>query len=112
MTITQANLDLIINAAQASQLRKSAMTDASGTLAAATTSQLAVAALATRQFLLIQNVSVADLWINEAVAAVIAQPSIKLAAGEKLIFDGTFCPTGAINIIGGTIGQAYVVKQA
>lgn len=111
MAVTQANLDLIINATQASQLRKTTMADASGTLAAASTSQLAVAANAARQFLLIQNVSAADLWINETVAAVLAQPSIKIAAGASLVFDGTFCPTGAINIIGGTISQAYVVKQ-
>lgn len=108
MAITQANIDRLVTWQQ----QKSVMTNRSGTLAAANTSQQVAPAKPTRQYLLIQNVSNADLWVNEFVAAVMNQPSIKLAPNEKLIFDGVFCPTGAIYIIGGTSSQAYTVKEA
>lgn len=91
--------------------RRSNWIDRSGSLAAATTSQQFAPANESRSYLLIQNISAEDLWINETIPAVADQPSIKIAAGATLIFDGPFIPTGALNIIGATLGQKFVVKE-
>lgn len=87
------------------------MTDRSGTITTGGTAQQAAPANASRKFLLLQNVSSADLWFNLGVTAVINQPSIKLAAGEKLPFT-EFVPTDLISIIGATTGQAFTIKEA
>lgn len=83
----------------------------SGTLAAANTSQQPVGTNLNRKYLMIQNISAGDLWVDFGFLAVIGQPSIKLKPDEKLVFDN-FVPTGSVNIIGATLGQAFVVKEA
>jgi hypothetical protein len=92
------------------QIKAAAPANYSGTLAAAATAQQAVPANAARQFLLVQNLSAADLWIQFNVAAVMDQPSIKLAAGEKISFSD-YLPTAFLSIIGGTLGQAFTIWE-
>lgn len=92
-----------------------ALGDGSGTITAGGTSQEVFPADTGRQYLLIQNVSAGDLWINFGIAAVVSQPSIKLAAGAAIEFSaaGTgVVPTSTINIIGATTGQAFTAKEA
>lgn len=87
-------------------------TNRSGTLAAASTSQQVMAANASRRGFMIQNNSSAALWINELGAtAALAQPSIQIAAGATYTSpDGAASPL-AINIIGGTLGQAFTARE-
>lgn len=92
-----------------------ALTDGSGTITTGGTSQVVFTANKGRQYLLIQNVSDADQWVNFGIAAVVSQPSIKLAAGAALEFSaaGTgVIPTDTINIIGATTGKGFTAKQA
>lgn len=86
------------------------LTDRSGTITLGGTAQQAAAANASRKYLFLQNVSAADLWFNLGVTAVVAQPSIKLAAGEKMDFTD-FIPTDLVSVIGGTTGQAFTIKE-
>lgn len=85
-------------------------TNASGTLAAANVSQQLVPQDKTRTILFFQNVSAADLWLREGSAATTAQPSIKVPAGTTFIDKDGICmgKDGAVNVIGGTISQAFV----
>lgn len=92
-----------------------AFTDGSGTITTGGTSQQARPQNLGRQFLFIQNVSTADLWVNFGVAAVQNQPSIKLTPNSAVEFSlgaSGLVPTASVNIVGATTGQAYVVKEA
>jgi hypothetical protein len=89
------------------------LTDRSGTVTAGGTSQELAPAVATRQYLLIQNISAGDLWINFGVAAVTTQPSIKIPPGGSGEWSkgGTgYVPVAAVNVIGATTGQAWAAK--
>lgn len=88
------------------------LTDRSGTIAAGDTAQQLAAANGTRRYLLIQNASGGDLWVDFTTTAVKDQPSIKLAAGASLIMDGSFVTTEIVSIIGATTGQAFTAKEA
>lgn len=92
-----------------------ALGDGSGTITAGGTSQQVFPADTGRQYLLIQNVSDGDLWVNFGIAAVVGQPSIKLLASGSLEFSsaGTgVVPTSTVNIIGATTGKAFTAKEA
>lgn len=89
--------------------------DGSGTITAGATAQQVFTQNTGRQYLLIQNISTGDLWVNFGVTAVQLQPSIKLVAGASVEFSsaGTgVVPTALVSIIGATTGQAFVAKQA
>lgn len=88
-----------------------ALTDRSGTLAAAAVAQQVAAAKSDRKYLLIQNVSTGDLWINFGVSAVQAQPSIKIAAGATFVMDNGFVSSESVSIIGATLSQAFTAKE-
>lgn len=89
------------------------LTDRSGTITAGGTSQQVAAANADRRYLLLQNPSNAagSLWVNFGVAAVQSQPSVELAPGSTLIFEGSFAPNAAIHVIGLTTGMAFTAKE-
>lgn len=87
--------------------------DASGTVTAGGTSQVALAASSGRQFLLIQNPADASeaLWVNFTDdAAVSGQSSISLAAGGALVFENEFCPNNAVNVTATTTGHKFCIK--
>lgn len=87
--------------------------DGSGVITSGGTSQQIFAANAGRRYLLIQNQSSESLWVNFGVAAVGSRPSIQIAnSGGSLIFEGSFIPTGTVNIIGATTNDAFTAKQA
>lgn len=88
------------------------LTNRSGTITAGATAQTIAAALATRRYFFLQNVSTGDLWVNFGTTAVAAQPSIKLLPEAVLEYDGGFVPTGLVSLIGATTGQAFVAKEA
>lgn len=90
----------------------SAPVDRSGTITTLNVSQQLMAANPNRRGFMVQNSGAAVLWINELGAtATTAQPSIKIP------IDGTYTsPPGypslsAINIIGGTTGQAFTARE-
>lgn len=90
-----------------------APTDRSGTIAAGATAQTAAAALTTRRYLLIENLSTTeDLWFNFGTTAVASQPSILLAAGKSWENPPHFCPTGLVSVIAATTGHAFTCKEA
>lgn len=72
------------------------------------------AALATRRYLLVQNLDAADiLWIDfDDVDAVEDEPSLRIAAGATFIVEGPYCPNGSISIIGPTLGQKFTAKES
>jgi hypothetical protein len=87
--------------------------DASGAMTAGGTSQVVQAADPNRQYMLVQNISAEDMWINFGVAAVQDKPSIKLSAGSSMQYSvgGTgIVPTGSINIVSATTGSKFVAK--
>lgn len=86
-------------------------TDRSGTITAGGTAQTLASANTSRKYLLIQNVSAGDLWINFTTAAIAGQPSFKLASGDSFVQEGTFVSTEAISIFGATSGQAFSAKE-
>lgn len=94
------------------------VTDRSGTITAGGTAQQIMAAATEyddRQYLLIQNVSSGDLWVNFGVVAVVAQPSIRLIPGSslELSYAGNgYCPSQFVSLIGATTGQAFVAKES
>ena len=88
-----------------------ALTDRSGTIAVGGASQALAAANAARKYLIVQNVSGADLWFNFGVAAVIGQPSFRLVAGATFTMEGAFISTQAVNIIGAAAAQAFAAKE-
>jgi hypothetical protein len=96
---------------------RSTWTDRSGTITAGGTAQQIMAAPAEaddREYLVIQNVSSGDLWVNFGVVAVQSQPSIKLIPGAslELSYAGNgYCPSQFVSIIGATTGQAFVAKE-
>lgn len=89
-----------------------ALTDRSGTIAAAATSQQIAAANGARRYLRVQNLdAVADLWVNLGAAANAGAGSLRLAPGAVLTFDGSFVPTQAVNVLGATAGAAFTAKE-
>lgn len=92
---------------------RGSLTDAANLdLDVAATSQSLFAANVARKFLLIQNLDAAeDLWVNFGAAATIDKPSIKIAAGQILRFDGNFIPTQSVTVIATTINHKYTAKE-
>lgn len=92
---------------------RGSFTDRSGSIATGGTSQQVAAANTSRNYILIQNVSAGDLWVNFGVAAVEDQPSIKVLSGLSLEYGaaGGFVPTDAVNVRGATTGQKYTAKE-
>lgn len=84
----------------------------SGTIATGGSSQMLMAANAARTGWWVQNLSSADLWVNEVGgAAAEGQPSLRVPAGA--LYE---CPRGGaalsqINIFGVTTGQAFTARE-
>jgi hypothetical protein len=87
------------------------LTNRSGTITLGGTAQTLAAVNATRRYLFIQNLSVGDLWLNFTTTAVAAQPSIKLAAGDSFVMEGSFVSTELVSVFGATTGQAWAAKE-
>lgn len=89
-----------------------ALSDKSGTIAVANTAQTLMPTSNLRNGFSVQNNSAGDLWINElGNAAVIAQPSLKIASGALYETPrGYPCPY-AISIIGATLSQAFTARE-
>lgn len=83
----------------------------SGTIASGGVAQTLAAANAARRGLLIQNVSVTDLWVSAVGAAGATQPSTWLPSGSYLEFPAYGVPKTAISIYGATTGQPFTAME-
>ena len=86
------------------------LTDRSGTITAGGAAQQVAAANTSRKYLLIQNLSGADLWVNFGTAAVASQPSLRLPPGWSLVMRD-YVDTQAVSVVGAATGQAYTAKE-
>ena len=86
-------------------------TSRSGTITTGGTAQQLAAANATRSYLLIQNQSSGNLWIDFGTTAVAGQPSILIGPSGSYESPPNFCETGAVSVIGATTGQAWAAKE-
>lgn len=91
-------------------MNKGNLRDASGTITAGGTAQTALAPATSRRFLVFQNVSDADLWLNESGTASAGAGSLLFAAGTGQVWE-RFVPTGAISIYGATTGKGFTLKE-
>lgn len=83
--------------------------DASGTVSTASTQALGAA---TRQMILVQNVSASNnlgVTFDGTVAAIGSAGTIILTPGQGIIFQGNV-PAGAINVIGSASSTTYTIK--
>lgn len=87
------------------------LTDRSGAITTGGTAQVLMAANSTRRYILFQNTSIADLWINFTTTAAQTQPSFKIPANGSFGMENGFVSTEAISIIGATTGQAFTAKE-
>lgn len=90
---------------------RGAITDRSGSITTAATSQLLAPANGSRQYIIIQNISVENLWIDFGVDAVQDKPSIRLEPGDSFVMEDEFISTDSIHIIGATAGSKFVAKE-
>lgn len=86
------------------------LADLSGVVASGGTAQELVAANPSRVYLLFQNTSTSDLWIDFGTDAVGSQPSIQLVSGASFE-SSVFVSTQSVSVYGGTTGQAYTAKE-
>lgn len=89
-----------------------ALTDRSSTIASGGAAQSVAAAFPGRLYLLFQNHSDTDMWINFGVVAVASQPSFKIIAGGSYASSARFCPTGSISVFCATTGKGFSCKEA
>lgn len=81
------------------------------------TSQTVFAANASRRYLIIQNLSSDELWVNFGAAATQDKPSLALAPasgttpGGSIEYAGSYIPTSTVTIIGTTTGSKFSAKQ-
>lgn len=87
------------------------LTDHSGSITTAGTAQNMMAGNARRRYLLFQNHSNGNLWIDFGEAATQSSPSVRLFAGQSFSMEGQFVDNEAISIIGGTAGATFVAKE-
>lgn len=88
------------------------LVDRSSAVTNANASQLAVAANPGRKYLLLQNPSDTDMWVDFGVAAVADSPSIQLAAnGGSLVMD-VWVSRLSVNILCSAAGKKFTAKEA
>lgn len=104
-TVTEGELDVVA---------QGALVDRSDTITAGGTSQEFAAANADRQYLLVQNISDAAMWLDFGADPVAdAAGSIYLAPnGGHFESASSFCPTDSVNVLCATTGKAVTVKEA
>ncbi len=88
-----------------------AYVDRSGTITAGGASQQVAAANPSRRYLVFQNHSDTDMWLNFGAAANAGQPSVKISANGGA-YEPLVAPLGTINVIGATTGKAFTCKEA
>lgn len=88
-----------------------ALTDKSGSITNAATSQLLAAKKENRAYFLFQNISDAAMWINFGAAATADNNSILINAQGSLLFNGSFIPEDAVYVLCASSGKKFVCKE-
>ena len=92
--------------------RNAAVTVTAGTTSATpSTSAQALASSATRQYLLIQNISDTDMYFNFGAAATTSHLLVK-SGGAGITFESGFVPTDAVNVICSAASKSYYILSA
>jgi len=86
-------------------------TNRSSTITSGGVAQTLMAANASRNGFLIQNVSSGDLWISSLGTAAASQPSIQLPPMAYYEPPLNGVPVAAISIYGATTGQAFSARE-
>lgn len=91
---------------------RGAMTDRSGTITLGATAQNAAPVNATRNYLLFQNTSDTDMWVNVAGTAAVGA-GVLCAASQNagVIYDGNFIPTNALSVYCATTGKTFTCQE-
>lgn len=87
-------------------------TDRSGTITSGGTAQTVMPVNNHRAYLVIENVSAGDLWVNFTTPAVQNQPSLKISPNGSYVLESSFVTDELVSIIGATTGQAFTAKEA
>jgi len=91
--------------------RPAVYVDRSGTVAVANTAQTLAPANASRRGLILQNTSAGALHVGIPTAASSAGGSLRLDPGDYWEAPAHGIPTGAITVLGGTVGQAFIAWE-
>lgn len=87
------------------------LVDKSGTITSGGAAQTLAAANTARKYLIVQNVSQENLWINFTTTAVQNQPSILLLPNGSFVMEGSYVSTELVSIIGTTTGSTFTAKE-
>lgn len=90
---------------------KGTLTDYSGQIVTASVAVNPLPANSNRIYLLVQNTSSDDLYINFTTTATTGSPSVLLKAGEGFVFEQDFITTESVSVIGATAGQTFTIKE-
>lgn len=86
-------------------------TDHSGEITTGGASQEVMPANSNRDYLLIQNVSAENLWVNLGADANADQPSIKLVPDGHMEYEGSWVPSDDVHIFGASTGSSFTAKE-
>lgn len=87
------------------------LVDRSGTIINGGTAQTIMAVNAKRAYLMIQNNSDTNMWINFTTAAIQSQPSILLIPNASFTFESGPASTELVSVIGATTGKSFTAKE-
>jgi hypothetical protein len=91
---------------------KGSFLDHSGLITQALTSQRVVAANLDRKYILFENVSDTDMWINFGTDANLAQPSMLIkASGGSFTMETGFICTDQLNVICSVVSKGFICKE-
>jgi hypothetical protein len=103
--------DLSGNLRTINTAQRGTLTDRSGTVATGGVSQQVMAANTARKYLLFENVSTEDKWINFTTAATAAQPSILIKPNGSYELEGNYITTEAMHVISASTSSPYTAKE-
>lgn len=87
------------------------LVDRSGSIAVGGTAQTLAAVNANRKYLLIQNNSDTNMWINFTITAVVGQPSILLIPNASFVMETRIISTELVSIICASSGKTFTAKE-
>lgn len=109
--------DEIVNDTQGSSLPSATValagnartvTNNSNTITTGGTSQQIVAANSSRKYLLVQNISDTNMYLGVGYTPTTTTGILLASNGGGIIFESSFIPNSAINILCATAGKAFV----
>lgn len=87
------------------------LTDRSGIIATANTSQQIAAANPDRKIFIFANVSDKPMWINFGAVATLTQPSFLISAGGSMSWEGATVTSDTVHVISPNAGKAFTAKE-